>query len=202
MIARGLLFDLYVGKQYSAAEIARRLACSEHAVNYWIKKYSIQKRSISEAIYLKRNPHGNPFTIRAPQTIEEGILYGLGIGLYWGEGTKADVVSVRIGNSNPELIKTFIRFLVTFYEIDIRRLRFGLQVFGDMDEKAARLYWTRRLGVSEGQFYKTITTPYRGIGNYRKKAEYGVLTLYFSNKKLRDIICHAIEKSAGCNKPM
>lgn len=32
------------------------------------------------------------------------------------------------------------------------------------------------------------------MGTYRKKTQHGVLTLYFNNKKLRDIIIGEIEK--------
>jgi len=187
------LKDLYINKKYSSAKIARILKCSESKINYWLKKYNIPKRSISNAIYVKNNPDGDPFTINKPNTIDKAILYGIGIGLYWGEGTKSNKYSVRLGNTDPRLIKKFIDFLRGMYEIDIKKLRFGLQVFSDMSAIKAKRFWQKELGMSEGQFYKVISTPARSIGNYRNKTRYGVLTVYFNNKKLRDIICGAIE---------
>lgn len=188
---------LYTEKGFSVPVIARRLKCSEHKVNYWLSKSGIQKRSISEALYKKWNPHGDPFVVRSPKTVEEGILYGLGIGLYWGEGTKASKGSVRLGNSDPMLIKKFIEFLVGIYGIDEKRLRFGLQIFGDMEKNTAVRHWVRILGISRKQFYPAIVvTPHRGVGNYRQKTKHGVLTVYFNNKKLRDTICGAVERMA------
>ncbi len=116
-----------------------------------------------------------------------------------GEGTKSNLRAVRLGNTDPRLIRKFIDFLVTFYQIDKKRLRFGLQIFGDMDKKAALQFWINHLKISQKQFYPSIIiTPHRGVGNYRQKTKYGVVTVYFNNRKLRDIICRAIEEESMC----
>ncbi len=203
MLTRELLNELYIDQELAVPAIARKLKCSEHKINYWLAKFEINKRSISDALYLKWNPHGDPFSVRKPRTTEEGILYGLGVGLYWGEGTKASKTSVKLGNTDPALVRIFVAFLLRFYGIDKKRLRFGLQIFADMDPEKTVRYWTRALGISRRQFYpKIIVTPYRGVGNYRRKTKYGVLTVYFNNRKLRDIICGAIEERSMRNKPM
>lgn len=133
---------------------------------------------------------------------EDAILFGLGIGLYWGEGTKSSKTSVRLGNSDPRLIRKFIDFLVIIYGINRSRLRFGLQIFGDMNKERVLQFWTTYLNISRTQVYPSIViTPHRGVGNYRKKTQHGVLTLYFNNKKLRDTICRAID-DMSMGKPM
>lgn len=197
MMNRNLLVELYERKGLSVSTIASRFQCSEHKVDYWIKKFGIKKRSLSEALYKKWNPKGDPFSVSTPRTIGEGILYGLGVGLYWGEGTKANKNAVRLGNTDPRLIRKFIAFLQKFYGIDMKRLRLGLQVFGDMRPSQAIGFWTKFLRVPRKQFLPTIViTPHRGVGNYRQKTRHGVLTLYFNNKKLRDILCNAIEEES------
>lgn len=45
------------------------------------------KRSISDAIYAKRNPGGDPFTVVSPSIVSDAFLFGLGTGIYWGEGS-------------------------------------------------------------------------------------------------------------------
>jgi hypothetical protein len=194
MIAKSVLEKMYVHDRLSSRAVAGKLRCSEHRVNYWLEKHGIPKRTISEALYSSWNPNGDPFEVRQPTSIEEAKLYGLGIGLYWGEGTKRDKSSVRLGNSDPRLIKKFLMFLRHFYRIEEKKLRFGLQIFGDMDKKKVLSFWTRALGVSKEKFFPTIiVTPYRGVGNYRQKTQHGVVTIHFSNKKLRDIIVGAID---------
>ena len=188
------LVKFYIKQKQSSIEIAEFFNCSAHKVNYWIKKYNIPKRSISEALYIKCNPHGDPFTFHPPTSLKKAMLYGLGLGLYWGEGNKKNLNSVRLGNTDPKLIKKFLEFLETVYFIDKRRLRFGLQIFNDMDSRRVLLFWQKELGISSSRFYKVTVTPTRGIGTYREKTKYGVLSIYFHNKKLRDVICSEIEK--------
>lgn len=151
-------------------------------------KHRIKRRSRSEAVYLRHNPDGDPFSIRPLKSKEDAILFGLGVGLYWGEGTKANLTSVRLGNTDPDLTLTFIRFLNELCGVPKDRLRFGLQLFTDCDQQEAMDFWVKKLGVNPSQFYKITVTISGSIGTYRKKNKYGVVTVYFNNKKLRDIL--------------
>ncbi len=188
------LIELYVLKKKSAAEIAKSFSCSVNKVNYWLSKYKIPKRSISDAVYAKWNPSGDPFSVKKINTTKLAFLYGVGLGLYWGEGTKSNQVSVRLGNTDPRLINFFIKFLNEIYQIDKNKLRFGLQIFSDMSAKQALGFWQKHLGVMSSQFYKKlVVTPARSLGTYRQKTKYGVLTIYFNNRNLRDTICGAID---------
>jgi hypothetical protein len=186
MIDKKVLIELYINEKFSQQEIANKLNCSVHKVSYWMEKYFIKTRSISDAVYLKKNPKGDPFNFTKPKTIEDAVLFGLGLGLYWGEGTKANKTSVRLGNTDPELILSFILFLEKIFTVKRKQLHFSLQIFSDMGEGAALDFWTKKLKISKSQFYKTTITPQRSIGTYRKKTQYGVLIVYFHNRKMRD----------------
>jgi len=188
------LNDLYIRKQMSAAQIAIKLKYSISGINYWLKKFNIQKRPISEAIYLKHNPDGDPFTFNTPKNIKDAKLFGLGIGLYWGEGTKANKNTVRIGNSDVNVLKIFIEFLEKFFGINRGWLRFQLHLFSDLDTKIAEKYWMRELKINKNQLYKTIVTKSGLLGTYRHKSEYGVMTLYYGNTKLRNILVETLPK--------
>ncbi len=192
MLSSQILSELYLHQSLSSAEIAKRLGCSQNKVNYWLEKHAIKKRSISEAIYIKHNPDGDPFTIPQINTLEKAELYGLGIGLYWGEGTKANIHAVRLGNSDPNLIKMFMRFLIELFEVKKESLRFGLQIFSDHNPEDVLSYWVHQLAVSKSQFYKIHITPSGSLGTYRRKSTHGVVTVYYHNKRLRDIIVNAL----------
>jgi hypothetical protein len=191
------LRSLYLEQKKSVSEIARIHACSQHKINYWLQKHGILKRSISDAIYLKRNPLGDPFLFRSPRNKRDAFLYGLGVGLYWGEGNKKNKLSVRLGNTDPLLIKKFIQFLTEVYSIEKSKLRFWLQIFGDMSETKTRNFWIKALNVQRDQFSKTTVTPLSGVGTYKEKTKYGVLSVYFHNKKLRDSIVGAVQDVDG-----
>lgn len=188
MITKEVLAKRYLNQGQSMQQIATDAGCSLHAVAYWMAKHNIPRRSISDAIYRRHNPNGDPFVFVPPTTLEESQLFGLGIGLYWGEGTKADRASVRLGNTDPKLIELFIQFLVRFYSIKREDIRFGLQVFHDQDLQESVTFWVKRLAILPEQFYKPTMTVSVGKGIYRKKTKYGVLTVYYHNTKLRDII--------------
>lgn len=184
----------YLRDKKSVHTIARELNCSDGKINYWMEKHFIPKRSISEAIYTKNNPKGDPFTPVTTKIDTNSFLFGLGLGLYWGEGTKKNLSSVRLGNTDPHLVRAFILFLRKSYDIDESRLRFALQIFTDMDQNKEERFWQTFLKVSAEQFYKTINTRSGRVGTYREKSKHGVLTIYFHNKKLRDILINEIEK--------
>ena len=173
-------------------QISKRLGCSHHKVAYWMSEYNIMRRSQSEAIYLMHNPSGDPFKTKQPKTPEEYVLFGLGVGLYWGEGTKSDRNAVRLGNTDPAIIKSFMSFLIQFYGVDKSRLKFGLQIFSDINPADALNYWIKMLGVKKSQFYQPVVTRSGSIGTYRRKNKYGVATIRFGNTKLRDKIMEQI----------
>ena len=194
MISEEYLLKNYCIEGWSVSDIASELHCSQSKVTYWLHKYNITKRTISEAIYLKSNPDGDPFRVKKLKTKEDWFLYGLGLGLYWGEGTKSNKHTVRLGNTDPNLIKKFIKFLCGIYSIDTNKLHYGLQVFSDMDPLKAQQFWMKELSANQEQFQKVIVTPARGVGTYKNKTKHGVLTVHFNNKKLRDIIVDTVRE--------
>ena len=102
--------------------------------------------------------------------------------------------SVRLGNTDPDLVRMFLRFLNDIYKIDQTRLRFGLQIFSDMDPQKAKKFWVYKLKANPQQFQKIVVTKPFKSGTYRNKTQHGVLTIYFSNTKLRDTIVGAIDE--------
>ncbi len=193
-IKKEVLFDLYINKKYSSARISHIFYCSQNKINYWLEKYEIQKRTISDAIYELKNPNGDPFSFNKPKNLSQIFLFGLGLGLYWGEGLKRGKGAVRLTNTDPKMIKKFIEFLEKVFVIDRNRLRFSIQIFQDLSSKEALEYWSKELKIKKSQFYKVIVSKVRGQGTYKYKSEHGVVIVCFNNMKLKRIILEMIEK--------
>lgn len=194
MLNKRVLEKLYLSDSLSMSEIASRLNVTIHVVNYWMKIHSIPKRNWSDATYVKRNPSGDPFEIKLSLNADEKVLYGLGLGLYWGERNKASKVAVRLTNSDPRVIQTFIRFLREICRVDDRKIRFWLQIFGDIDKETALKYWQNQVGYSDDHFLPSVVvSPTQGKGTYKNKSLYGVLTVMVCNKKLRDWLVNEID---------
>jgi hypothetical protein len=174
MIDKKILFNLYNNKNLSMKEISVKLNCSINKIVYWMDYYEIKRRSISESVYIKNNPNGDPFSFRKPET-------------------KANKYSIRLGNTDPDLLQYFILFLVTFFNISTKDMKFGVQIFSTMSSEDVISFWTSKLNVPKEQFMKVIVTEGRGEGTYSRKIEYGVLTVYYNNKKMRDILVKEIE---------
>lgn len=153
-----------------------------------MEKYKITRRSRSEATYTKKHPNGDPFKFNPPGNIAEAKLLGLGLGLYWGEGNKLNKTSIRLGNTDPQLIKVFIKFITHIFGVRKQDLRFGLQIFTDINPEQALYYWINELGVKQEQFCKPTITVSGSIGTYRHKSKFGVVTVNYHNKKLRDLL--------------
>jgi hypothetical protein len=181
------LFNLYTRRNRSMREISKVLGCSATKVAYWMERYKISRRDKSEATYQKRNPFGDPFKLSEPSDFNEALLMGIGLGLYWGEGNKLNKNSIKLGNTDPALVRAFIAFL-NLFKIDKNKLHFGLQIFSDAKPSEALDFWIKQLKVQKSHFQKVVVTPLRGQGTYKRKLKYGVLTVYFNNKKLRDVI--------------
>lgn len=192
-VDKRLLVKLY-NSGLSMKEIADKVNKTPSAIVYYFIKHKIPRRSRSEATYIKRNQNGNPFKIKKKLTKKENELKGMGAGLYWGEGCRRNFKGVRLGNTDPKLIKKFIEFLQKICGVKKEKLRFQLQVFSDINHKKALGFWTKELDISPKQFTKTIVISLsRKKGTYKKKSKYGVLIVGCYNIKLKK----AIEKMLG-----
>ena len=196
------LRDLYEIKKLSAMQIAKSIGCSATGINHLLSKYRIEKRSLSEAIYVLSNPDGDPFSFRQPETAEEWQLYGMGLGLYWGEGNKANHAAVKISNTDPRMLKAFMDFMERFFLIGRNKIRIQIQVFTDIDIALAIAFWARELDVEHHQFNKPIITPSDSMGTHRNKSKYGVVAIIYTNTKLRKLFGEKLaEYARGYGEP-
>ncbi len=166
-------------------EISDRTSWSYHQITYWINRYNIPRRNRSEANYIKYNPDGDPFKIKKKLNLKEVELKALGLGIFWGEGNKNSKTAVRLGNSDPNLIRLFREFLIKICEIKQEKLKYSLLLFNDADKNKAINFWTRALELTKSQIGSITSLKPRGKGTYKKKSMTGVLIMEFNNTKLK-----------------
>jgi transcriptional regulator with XRE-family HTH domain len=183
----------------SMKEISKKLGCS--TVAYWMKEIGIPRRNISDAVYQRLNPDGDPFYIKKNLSAKEQKLCGLGIGLYLGEGNRSNKYAVRLCNSDSRIIKLFRKFLIQICGIDQKKLKYNLLLFNDANKKKALNFWTRELGITKKQIGSVTSLKPRGEGTYKKKSMTGVLFIEFNNVKLRKEINNMIEIYYKINLP-
>ncbi|HZQ29466.1 MAG TPA: hypothetical protein VFA93_00060, partial [Patescibacteria group bacterium] len=115
----------------------------------------------------------------------EMFLYGLGLGIYWGEGEKVSSNAIRVANTDPRLLKTFIRFLLEICGLEKEKLLYSIICFNDINAEEAKMHWAKELKISPDKFGKIVQIPTQGRGNYKRKSRFGVCTVIVSNIKLK-----------------
>lgn len=159
-----------------------------------MKKFAIEKRSLSQAIYLKANPNGDPFNILEIMTPDQMLLFGLGLGIYWGEGDKTTAYGLRVANTDPNLLIAFRRFLIEICRLDPEKIHYSVICFNDTKPQVALNYWSEKLEIFPSKFGKIVQIPPQGKGTYKNKSSLGICTLTASNIKLKAWIMNEIKK--------
>jgi len=187
MITKEELEKLYNKKGLSMMDIATKIGISNSGVKYFAEKYNIPRRSRSEANYLKYNPNGDPFKIKKLTTKKDIELFNLGVGLFLGEGSKKNKFNVALANSNPQILRLFLKFLREICGVEERKIRSALNIFNDINTRVAVRFWSKMTKISTDRI-NTITVRKSKGGTYKNKSRWGTLTIYIPNVKLKTIM--------------
>lgn len=157
-----------------------------------MKKTAIPRRGRSDALYAKYNPTGDPFFIPDTCAFDNPLLYGMGLGIYWGEGNKASKHVVSVSNTDPNILDTFKRFLLEICHVKPEKIKMHIVCFNDSDCTEVATYWSNIFGMKKTDFGKIVVIPTQGKGTYLRKSRYGVCSINVYNMKLKQWILHAI----------
>ena len=175
------------GKSYT--EISRAITIPKSTLSGWLSditlseglKSAIEKRARKRSLVglMKRNKNQTKFAvIRADQNRHEGLqmiqdisrseLFFLGVALYWAEGYKRTIVykgkertyhPISLTNSDPYLIKLFLRFLRENCHVPEEKIKAGLRIFDHQNENMLLRYWHEQTRIPLKNFGKV----YHGI---------------------------------------
>lgn len=159
-------------------QIAKKLAISTSTASVWCKNVQLTKEQITQIMKVSHDPlYGKryEYSQKLRQEKEERIsnfrrigiedigilnkreLFLVGVGLYWGEGFKKDS-QLGFSNSNLEMLLLFIHWLKECCDVqpDRLRIRLGLNIHFEKDEKQIKQIWSEKLQVPLSQFQKTF----------------------------------------------
>lgn len=195
------------GRTYS--EITRQIGVNipKSTLSYWLKSIKLD-RSYQNAAKLKRLKHLKKIrqlaltankrkranflhSIRKKNTplsylLNKSVCKLVLSMLYLGEGSKwRSYRSLSLGNSDPEVIKTYLNLLRYCYDIDESRLRCRVMYRADQDLKKLERFWSRITGIPQTQFYKTKPDQ-RTVGKITKNKSYkGVCSVYYGSTDIQ-----------------
>lgn len=162
-------------KGLSYSEIIERVPASIASLSLWLKSVKLSKiqenhlkeKQVASAI-LGAQAKKNKRIILVQEIISESKkqvgkisqreLWLLGIMLYWAEGSKEKENNIGVGiqfsNSDPEMIRLFIKWLIEICGVDRKRIIFDIFIHENSKNKLDKVidYWIKATGFSKQHF--------------------------------------------------
>ena len=131
-------------------------------------------------------------------------LHLAGCMLYWAEGDKGRQ-AVRVANSDPALLRLFVRFLRQCYGAQDHRLSVTCNLFADHIERQREIedFWLGTLGLPRSCLRRSIVNVYSKYSQKKRKNKlpYGTCKLVYSDTRTVQSIYGAIQEYARFDRP-
>ncbi len=122
-------------------------------------------------------------------------IFVMGLALYWAEGYKLPIKRlgrevtfhpISLTNSDPALIKIFLRFMKEICGVGVDRIKANLRIFKHLNPEQTIRFWLRETGIPEGNFSKTYLGISRSSMGKRpfNRLPFGVIQVRISNTNL------------------
>lgn len=164
-------------KGLTYSEILKQIPVAKSTLSLWLREVGLskpqkqritQKRLIAslrgaEARKKQRIEITKKIQNRAQKevgNISKRELWLIGVALYWAEGAKEKEWSSSVGvdfiNSDPYLIKLFIKWLLEISKIQINDIKCRIYIHENHSIRISEVhrYWLKVTGIPEGNFYQ------------------------------------------------
>jgi len=183
----GKVKDLYYKRGLSAREVGEKLEVSVWQVISFMKRNDLARRDQAETHHLAFLAAPRSFKIKRTLTNKEKLLKAAGLMVYWAEGVKTTKYTVDLANSDPLMIKLFLKMLRQIYRVDERKLRVLLYCYANQNVRKLINYWNKTTKIPQKQFIK----PYIRqdfLEKKKGKMPYGLVHIRYNDKKLTGLI--------------
>jgi transcriptional regulator with XRE-family HTH domain len=199
----------------SMKTIATRLGVSVSSVSLWVRDIEL---SPSQRAALRNKISGgwsaNAIAARRRRRLsQEGgralvrdadPLFVAGIMLFWAEGAKARN-EAGIVNSDPELVRFFVRFLRRFYGVPDDRFRVACNLFADhlARQREIEQFWLDTLELPQSCLRKSMVNIYSRYSQRKRRGRlpYGTCKIVVCDTAVVQSIYGAIQEYAGFDRP-
>jgi hypothetical protein len=131
-------------------------------------------------------------------------LHQAGCMLYWAEGTKSRS-AIQFTNSDPHMVRFFLRFLTDALGIEVPTIRLSLNVYTNngLAIEEIESFWLNLLGLPKTSVRKHTLNhlPTSSSGRAKKRLPFGVCTLVVHNTWMLQHIYGAIQEYAEFDEP-
>ena len=198
-------------------EIARRVSVSKSSVSIWVRDIELTPQQ--EAVLKAKNPaynrqlsgwRQNAAKHRANRVAaqESGrtlarrsdSLHLAGCMLYWAEGSKRRN-QLCFSNSDPAMVKFFVVFLKTYFDIRDTDIRLTCHLFADhiARQREVEQFWLKEAGLPGESLRKSVVNVYSRSSKRKRlnKLPYGTCQVVVSRTWILQSILGAIQEYAG-----
>lgn len=201
------------GKSYN--EIAEDLDVSKSLLSYWLKglqlpleakkildgksnyakeKFAQYNQQKHERVQ-KENHEIRATSLKKIEVITDYELLLLGAALYWGEGYKRHggkrpYPYVSFSNSDPDMIKVFMRFTREILKVPEEKIKPSIHIYPGIIKEEAIRFWSKVMCIPENKFSASFMISKASQGKRPKNLlPNGTLDLrVFSRKKFFEIM--------------
>ena len=200
------------GMSYS--QIKEVIPVSKSTLSLWLEKYPLTPEKLRELRDLSpRRIEAYRATMKKKRDIRVSLQRNLvvkkimkpterellvaGFFLFWGEGAKTRRPEVSLANTDPAMIRFFVKWL-TLIGADKDKIKFTLHLYGDMNIKKELLYWSKSLGYPLSAFYKPYIkkTALTGI-TYRNGFGHGTCNARYLSQNMNDYVLMGLQHIRG-----
>ena len=133
------------------------------------------------------------------------VLHASGVMLYWAEGDKGSRNAARISNSDPEILKLFLRFLRECLEVPDEQMRVTCHLFADHLERQYEIeqFWLDNVDLPRACLCKSFVNVYSKYSQKkrRNKLPYGTTRVTVHSTQVVQSIYGSIQEYGGFVRP-
>ncbi|MEI7709616.1 MAG: helix-turn-helix domain-containing protein [bacterium] len=158
-------------KGMSYSQIKEKLGISKSTLSGWLYNMPLSEKRIRELQAdspIRIEKYRNTMRAKREKKFDEAYkemsrkikklssreLFLAGLFLYWAEGSKTAKAAIGLTNTNPNMLKFYIKWLEL---IGVKRdqFRVHLHLYSDMDIKKSEKYWSKELSIPLKHFRKS-----------------------------------------------
>lgn len=112
-------------------------------------------------------------------------LFIAGLFLYWGEGGKTKEAEISISNTDPAVLKFFLKWIETLGS-DKSKIKARIQIYKNMNSEEEIKFWSKELGIKKDQFRKTHIKSTNRLSNYKHQFSHGTCNIHLGGRDICD----------------
>lgn len=201
---------------HSYSQIKEKIGISKSTLSGWLEEFPLSEKRIRElrdnsprrienyrnTMRKKREARLSSVYDKVSKDIgnlSKRDLFLAGLFLYWGEGTKSQNSFTTLTNTNPAMLKFFIKWLGLF-GVKKKNLKIKLHLYSDMNINKSIDFWSKELKIPLNQFRKTYVkkTSSKSI-TYKNGFGKGTCSVIFGDKPLWEYIMMGLKYISDIN---